>query len=460
MESSIGTMSKDKGSKGKKAAEGEVVLPALELKPTAFNKTEAQGVMIASRQLPGYVTAVNIVAYAMSIRADRILMDFTAQNTVIRSRIDGVWEAMPPIDRPSGDAALFVIKKIWGMNPNDRRSKQEGKCAAAFQGGDWIIDCTSQAVPTGERVLLSINPKKPVLKTLTDLGMRDKMQEQYKALLNDYGKLVIISGPPSHGLPTTWRISLESADKFVRDWVELESKHDHEAEMINVTQNFFDTSANETPEGVLAKVVLKQPDVYVMPSYYNESVLKMVLNQLKTENKHTVTRVVANDPFEAILILLTTYRAQAKEILEYTSGVINQRLVRRLCDKCRESFQPTPQLLQKLGVPPGRIPLLYKPYVPPPPEQRVDEKGNPIEIPICPKCKGRGYCGRVAVFELLTLTKELKSALLKYAKTPDVVRQYARKQGHLSIQDEGILAVATGLTSLQELQRVMQAKPS
>ncbi len=288
--------------------------------------------------------------------------------------------------------------------------------------------------------------------------MRDKMQEQYKALLNDYGKMVVVSAPATHGLPTTWRISLESADKFIRDWISLESKQDHEPEMINVTQNFFDTSKNETPEEVLRKAVLKQPDVYVMPSYFNEDILKTVLHQLKTENKHTVTRIQANDPFDAILTLLTTYRGQAKEMLEVMSGVLNQRLVRRLCEKCRESFQPPPQLLQKLGVPPGRIPLLYKPYVPPPPEQRVDAKGNPIEIPICNKCMGRGYLGRVAVFELLTLTKELKSALLKYAKTPDVVRQYARKQGHLTLQDEGILAVATGLTSLQELQRVMQGK--
>ncbi len=66
------------------------------------------------------------------------------------------------------------------MNPNERRAKQEGKCAAAFLKGDWILTAQSQGTPNGERVLVSIDPKKPVLKTLSDLGMREKMQEKFQ----------------------------------------------------------------------------------------------------------------------------------------------------------------------------------------------------------------------------------------------------------------------------------------
>ncbi len=128
----MGTEKATKTTK-KPAETGEVTLPALELKPTAFNKTEAQGVLIAARQLPGYVTAINIVAFAMSQRADRIMMDFTAQSTIIRARIDGVWEAMPSVDRPNGDAALFVIKKIWGMNPMTGAANKRGNAMRAFK---------------------------------------------------------------------------------------------------------------------------------------------------------------------------------------------------------------------------------------------------------------------------------------------------------------------------------------
>ncbi|MDZ4851573.1 MAG: ATPase, T2SS/T4P/T4SS family [Pirellulaceae bacterium] len=444
-------------AKNKKKSNAEEQLPPLELKPTAFDRNEAQGVLVAARQLPGYPIALNLLALAMNSRADRILMDYSAQGVAVRSRIDGIWEAMAPMDRPSGDAALVVIKKIWGLNPNERRAKQEGKCAATFLKGDWIVTVLCQGTANGERVLVSVDPKKPILKTLSDLGMRDKMQEKFKALLNGHG-LVLFTAAAGHGLPTSWRVGLDSADRFMRDWISLESKSEPEPEMINITQNFFDPSQDEKPEAALYKVLLKQPDVMVMPSLYNEAVVDQVLHQLKVEGKHGVTRIVANDPIEAVLVVLTTYRGKAKELLEAMSGVLSQKLVRRLCESCRQTFQPSPQLLQKLGIPAGRISQLYQPYIPPPPEQRVDAKGNPIEIPICTKCNGRGYFGRVAIFELLELTPEIKQAILKYAKTPDTIRQVAKKAGHVGFQDEAIISVATGLTSLQEMQRIMQGK--
>jgi type II secretory ATPase GspE/PulE/Tfp pilus assembly ATPase PilB-like protein len=446
------------GGKAKKKKDSDADhLPPLELKPTAFDKNEAQGVLVASRQMPGYPIALNVLAQAMNSRADRILLDYSAQGVAVRARVDGVWEAMPPMDRPTGDGALVVIKKIWGLNPADRRSKQEGKCAAAFLKGDWVLTVLSQGTPSGERVLISIDPKKPILKALSDLGMREKMQEKLKGLLNGHG-LVLMSAPAGQGLPTTWRVALESSDRFMRDWISLEDRSQPDPEMINITQHFFDSKQGETPETVFAKVLLKQPDVMVMPSLYNEAVVEKVLYQIKEEGKHAVTRVVAGDPIEAILVLLTTYRGKAKELLEPLSGVLSQRLARKLCESCRQTFQPSPQLLQKLGIPAGRVSQLYQPFIPPPPEQRVDAKGNQVEIQICETCKGRGYFGRVAIFELLELTPELKQAVLKYAKTPDVIRQYAKKSGHLSFQDEAVLAVATGLTSLQEMQRIMQGK--
>ncbi len=445
------------GGKSKKKSNAEEELPPIELKPMAFDKNEAQGVVIACRQLPGFPVALNILAQGMKLRADRILMDYSAQGVAVRARVDGVWEAMPAMDRPTGDAALVVIKKIWGMNPAERRAKQDGKCAAAFMKGDWIFSVSSQGTQTGERVLVSIEPKKPVLKALSDLGMRDKLQEKLKGFLNGHG-LVLISAPAGHGLPTTWRIALESADRYMRDWQSIEVKGEADAEMININQNVFDPKAGETPEETLRKVCLKQPDVLVMPSLFSDKVVEQLLVQLNAEQKHVVTKIVANDPVEAAILLLSTHKAHAKELLESLSCVLNQRLVRKLCDSCRQTFQPTPQLLQKLGIPPGRVTQLYQPFVAPPPEQRVDAKGNPIEIPICSKCNGRGYFGRAAVFELLAVTPELRAAILKYAKTPDAIRQYAKKSGHLTFQDEGLLAVATGLTSLQELQRISQAK--
>ncbi len=436
----------------------EVVLPNLEIKTMGIAKDEAQGLMIASRQLPGYPVALVLLANAISSRADRILMDYSAQGAIVRYRIDGVWETLPALDRPTGDAALVVYKKMLGLNAAERRAKQDAKFATNFKDIDWVISFTSAGVPSGERVLLNIDTKKATIKTLSDIGMRDAMQESLRKLLNGDKGIVLISGPAGQGLPTSWRISLEAADKYVRDFVSLENKADADPEVINVFQNFFEVGVGDTPEAQFEKMLLRQPDVLVMPSLINSYIADRVIDQITQLGKHSITRIVANDAVDEVIKLLTTYKTEAKQIIGLLSGVLNQRLVRRLCDRCKQPFQPSPQLLQKLGIPAGRVQKLFQPTIPPPPEQRVDAKGNPIEIEICKKCNGRGYFGRMGIFELLIIDDKMRQAIVKYAANPESIRQFAKQQGHLGFQEEGILACALGMTSLQEIQKMMAAK--
>jgi type II secretory ATPase GspE/PulE/Tfp pilus assembly ATPase PilB-like protein len=448
---------KKKTSSDSNAMGGDVPLPTLEIKQIGIARDTAQGLSIAARQLPGYPVALIVLANAIAGRADRILMDFSAQGAVLRYRIDGVWETLPPMDRPTADAALVVYKKILGLNPAERKAKQETKFATNFKDTDWVVSFMSAGVPNGERVLFSIDTKKPTLKTLADLGMRDPMAQSFKAMLNGNNGLVIISAPPTQGLPTLWRVALENADKFVRDFVSLESKPDADPEMINITQTFYEPGT-APPLSFFAKLLLKQPDVLVMPSLLDHDVAESVMDQVLKQDKHAITRMVATDSFDAIAKLFAMYPSQSKNFAKALTGVINQRLIRRLCEKCKQPYQPNPQLLQKLGIPPGRVQKLYNPTIPPPPEQRVDAKGNPIEIEICKRCNGRGYYGRMSIFELLTVDDTMRQAILKYGNNPDEMRKFAKQNKHLGFQEEGILACALGSTSLQEVQKMVSGK--
>lgn len=428
-------------------------LPPMDFKPPVSDKQVQQGILISCRAIDQYPVAILLLAQALSVRADQILLDCTAQGVSVRCRVDGIWENMPPMDRPTGDGVMIVIKRLCNLNPTDRRSRQSAKLGLSHMG-DWIVDFTSQGVPTGERAVMRIEPKKPVLKTLSDLGMREKLQEQLKALLNGDDALFVFSAPPGHGLPTQWRVGLEAADRFIRDFHSIEDVALAEPEMINIAPHHFNRAAGETPMTVLKSLLLKQPDVLVIPDFVDNDTVEVVCDQIIDQHRFGITRMVAGSAVEAILKLLAAFPAESKRLSQIISGAINQRLVRRLCDKCKQAFPPSPQLLQKLGIPPGRVSALYQPFVPPPPEQRVDAKGNPIEIEICTKCNGRGYFGRMAIFELLVVNDEIRKALVQ-KPTVESVLQVARKQGFLTIQEEGVLAVATGATSLQELQRVL-----
>lgn len=441
----------------KKDSAGEVEVPNLEIKASGVGKEEAVGLLIAARQLPGYPLAINLVTNAINSRADRILIDFSAQGAVARYRVDGIWETLPAMDRPTADALLVVWKKVLGLNPAERKARQDGKFATNFRDIDWVISFMSTGVPSGERVLFTIERKKPVLKTLGDLGMRDAVQETFKGMMNGDQGMVVISAPATHGLPTTWRIALDNADKFVRDWVLIENKKNQEPEIINVTEYFYE-DGGESPEQLFDKVRLKQPDVYVLPSLINPQVVEAVLGQINKEQKHMVTRIVANDAVDALLQILKANPKHAKALLGVAQGVLNQRLIRRLCESCKQAYQPSPQLLQKLNLPPGRVPKLYKPTIPPPPDQRVDAKGNPIEIEICKRCNGRGYFGRMALFELLIIDDKVRKGVAQFIEKPDELRKFLKQSGHSGFFEEGVLACALGQTSLEEVQRIMQGK--
>lgn len=442
-----------KAAPARKASDGPE-MPSIELKFTNYPKDEVQGVLVSARQLPGFPIAMGILSMAIGARADRILMDFSATATSVKFRVDGVWETNPSMDRPTGDAALVVLKKFYGMNPNDRKARQQGKLTIGVKGIDWLSECMSQGVAAGERVMITFELKKPILKTMEDLGMRDAMREQFRSVINGNDGIVVISAPAGHGLPTTWRVALDTADKFVRDWVSLEDKRDPDPELINVTQHMIEEG--ERPSDRMNYVLLKQPDVFVMPRLYDGEIVETLLDQVTNNGKFAVTRLVANDAIDAVLQLLGSQRKNAKELLMKLNGVLNERIVRRLCDTCKQPFSPSPQVMQRLGIPAGRVTKFYQPFILPPPDKRVDEKGQPIEP--CPKCGGRGYFGRMAIFELLKVDDNFRKAVLKYAKQPDDLRKVAKQLGHLGIQDEGVLAVALGLTSLQELQRVMSGK--
>lgn len=429
-------------------------LPQVDFKPKAADKQIQQGILIGCRGIEQFPAANGLIAQALLARADQIMLDYSKQGVAIRIRVDGLWEGLPAMDRETGDGVLVVLKKLCNLNSTDRRSRQQATLPLTFQGVDWIVHFTSQGIATGERVLMRIEPKKQVLNTLSDLGMREKMQQQLRDLLNSNKSMFVFSGIPGHALPTMWRVGLEAADRFVRDFHSVEDVATDDPEIINIGKHTFDKSAGETPMTVLKSLLLKQPDALIFPDLFSPEIAKLICGEVIDEGRYAITRVTAASTIEAIIKLMATYPQSAKSLVKITTGCINLRLVRRLCTECRQPFQPTPQLLQKLGLPAGRVKTMYQPFIPPPPEQRFDAQGKPLEIEICTRCNGRGYFGRMGIFELLQMNDDIRRILLQ---KPDVqsVLPVARKHGFLTLQEEGVLAVAQGLTSRQELQRVL-----
>ena len=420
---------------------------------------EDQANLIIARQSPAYLATKELVANTVDRAADRVMLDFTRDAVAVRLDIDGVWHNSDPLEREEGDAMLSVFKKMGNLNPAERRARQEGLFGFSYKERKFIGEVLSQGTQTGERVVLKIDRGSKGLESLEELGMREKMREELKSLLSSDagGGLILVSAMPAGGMTTLWAAVMRSTDRMLRDFVCVEEKHHRSHYVENIESHHYDAAAGESPAKILAKLMLKQPDVYVFPELPDAEAMRLLCNEANQQGKLVILGVRAKESVEALLRVLLV-KAPPQDLAQALRAVVNVRLVRKLPETCKQPYEPPPQLLQRLGLPPGRVKHLYREWQPPPEEEKK-RKPPPGACETCglmgPSCHGLGYLGRTGIFELLTVDDTMRDALLSQPKL-EVLRQIAKKSGYRGLQEEGVVLVAQGITSLTELQRVLK----
>lgn len=496
------------------------------------NPQDDAGRLLAARQSAGLPIARKVLAQALNARASAILLDYTQTNVGLRYMIDGVWVPQEVMEREAADPVLESLKILSGLNPQDRRGRQEGKfgveysvirqevlakadlfeqafrkkltidltkkwassekSAAQLQQevaaeveqrvrekfatpiGEWTpidkdrlpkllgvealnpvtsletVKCpatlASQGTQGGERVVIQFEVKTARLATLEDLGMRSKMQEQLKEVVGRPRGFVLLSAMPAGGLRTTTKVLLHDLDRFMREFVSIEDVANRYDEVENVPVRTYDSAAGETAAGLLVKVLREAPNVVVMRDLVDGDTVGLLCREMVGENRVAIGTIRAKDCAEAALRVLAL-GAPPAEFAKQLTGVLCQRLVRRLCDKCKEAYVPPTQVLQQLGIPEGRIRAFYRA-----PQPAAGDEGR---RDMCRECGGSGYKGQTAIFEFLVVDDAFRKALVTTPKL-DLVRQAARQAGLKNIQEEGIVLVARGITSVPELVRVLK----
>ena len=447
---------------GKKAPPEREILHAyeqgaqVEFSATATkDKNEQQSLLIAARQSEGFVQAKEVVADAIDRRGDRLLLDYTGQGVGRRYEIDGIWQDGELGDRELLDPALASLKTLCNLNPEDRRSRQENKFEFKYKDKKYKCVFSSQGTQTGERVVISLEGPKQALSTLASLGMRDKMSEQLLDILRTPG-FVLISSMPHGGLTTTWAAALTATDRMLRDFISVEDEANPTPYVENIEVIPFNASNGETPITMLPKQLLRQPDAIVIPELTDTETVSSLANQAANQERLVIGGVRAKEAVEALLRVMLLKPDNVEDFVKSVKAVLNVRLVRRLCDTCKVGYVPPPQLMQQLGIPSGRIAELFREWQPDP--EQAKKRIPPGACEFCglegPSCSGLAYLGRVGIFELLIVDDKLREALLKQPKL-EVLRQVAQQAGHRSLKEEGIFTVARGVTSLNELQRVL-----
>ncbi|MEN6458389.1 MAG: ATPase, T2SS/T4P/T4SS family [Thermoguttaceae bacterium] len=401
------------------------------------------GRLLLARQSPGLTAAREILAEGLAGRAMAIMLDYTAQGAAMRTLVDGVWIPRDTRSRETADPALESLKLLCGMNPQDRQNRQQGGFRIECESLRMTATLMTQGTPTGERALIQLEAKKIRFKNMEELGMRGKLQEDLRQALDASQGFILLSAPPTNGLRSTTDVVLNSCDRFTREFAAVEDESNRYEPIENIPVTTYNSAEGQTPADVLKKFFRTEPNVAVVRDLLNADTVDLLCDEI-SEGRLMISTIRAKDCAEALLRVLAL-GVPAEDFARAVSVVVCQRLVRRLCDACKEAYAPAPQILQQLGIPEGRVQAFYRPFQPNPEEPKEP----------CQKCGAIGYFGRTAIFEVLTVGDAVRAALVS---TPNLaaVRQAARKDGMKSLQEEGVLLVARGITSLPELMRVLK----
>jgi general secretion pathway protein E len=406
---------------------------------------ELESRKILSRQSPGFNDVRQILCDALFRNADGIMLDFTAESVNVRHQIDGVWHPDHGWERERGDSALASIKILSGLNPEDRRNRQENYFAAKFEDKTkYRVKLSTQGTQTGERALVEFQNLKTEFSEMVDLGLPPP---QIKAILDNVNRekgFVFFVAPPKNGLKTTMNVVLRAADRFTREFAALENKQSPYEEIENIPVEYYDPAAGQKLTDIMEDFFLKEPQAVVCRDIQDGAALKVICDEVEEGERMVISTMRARDSVEALIRILSLGIPPA-ELAQRLTCVISQRLVRKLCMECREAYQPDPRMLQQLGLPADRVKALYRPHKP------IAEEG---EKP-CVACDGIGYSGRTAIVEIMLVDDNIRKALATNP-TPDALRQAARLARVRTIQQEGVIAAARGVTTVEEVMRVLK----
>jgi type II secretory ATPase GspE/PulE/Tfp pilus assembly ATPase PilB-like protein len=273
--------------------------------------------------------------------------------------------------------------------------------------------------------------------TLPQIGMRDKMREHVRSIVQQPHGMFIVCGPTGSGKSTTLYSCLGEIDRYQKNVITIENPVEYHIE--NVTQIEVNPKAGKTFASELRSILRQDPDVIYIGEIRDAETAEIACQAAQTGHM-VFTTLHANDTVTAIGRLLDL-GVQPFMVANSVSAVLGQRLVRLLCPKCKERYRPNADMLRKANLPADKIKFFYRP------PEKADDKEK------CEQCGGTGYFGRTGVFELMVLTDPIR-AMIRDNPNLNAIKQEAAKGGMKYLQEDGLRQVIEGRTSIQEVLRV------
>jgi type IV pilus assembly protein PilB len=416
-------------------AENELAELAGDLADNAESDTDSLSALTQVAEDGPIVRFVNlIISQAISDRASDIHIEPAEHFMRIRYRIDGVLHDSQKAPRSIQQGVISRLKIMSDINIAERRVPQDGRMSIT-QGGKKI-DLRVATLPTiwGEKVVMRILDNSNTTLGLDDLGFSDENYVRFKASFTKPYGMILVTGPTGSGKSTTLYATLNQISKPEVNVITVEDPVEYVLPGINQVQT--NVKAGLTFASALRSILRSDPDIVLIGEVRDHETAQIAIEAALTGHR-VLTTLHTNDSPSAITRLIEM-GIEPFLVGSAIDSVLAQRLTRRLCPKCKQGFTPQPAELARVRYPwqDGQdLPELFRPSG-------------------CTSCSKTGYKGRMAIHEVMTVTEEIETMAVARSSA-DTIARAAVAAGMSTLRDDGWLKVGMGLTSIEEILRVV-----
>jgi type II secretory ATPase GspE/PulE/Tfp pilus assembly ATPase PilB-like protein len=392
-----------------------------------------------STKLPPIIRLVNhILSAAAKAGASDVHIEPQEAFVQVRQRVDGLLREVLTIPHHLQEQTISRLKIISGMDIAERRKPQDGRSRLRFEGRR--IDLRVSTLPTqfGEKVVIRLLNADKAVKPLDQLGFTPPNLQLLRGFLSLPQGMLLVTGPTGSGKTSTLYAALHSIKSPTNNIVTLEDPIEFQVPGVNQMQ--INTRAGVTFAGGLRSILRQDPNVILVGEIRDQETADISLQAAQTG--HLVLSTLHTNDAPSTLTRLFDLGVQPFLIASSLIGVVSQRLVRRPCPACAQPTQPTAETADKAGAY-SRLPVDAR---------WVAGRG-------CEECAQSGYKGRLAIHEILQVNEEVRE-LISGRASEQAIRKAARQAGMRTLVEDGIAKAARGLTTLDEVFRVVSRTDS
>jgi type IV pilus assembly protein PilB len=351
----------------------------------------------------------------------------------VRYRIDGVCQEVVRSPKKLHKQLISRVKISSGMDIAEKRRPQDGD--PEVHGSAIEHDTEAAVLPTvqGEMSVIRLLRRSSIMMSLEDLGFLEQPMERLMGALEKPYGCILVTGPTGSGKSTTLYAAINKTNDPTTNLITVEDPVEYRLDGLSQVQ--VHERAGLTFAAALRSILRQDPDTVMIGEIRDKETATIAIEAALTG--HLVLSTLHTNDAPSALTRLTEMGIEPFLSASAVNCVLAQRLARRLCTECKEAYTPTEEALQRIRFPyePGHPPTLYR-------------------ATGCKRCNGIGYKGRMGVHEVFAMSETLERMCVEHASSDELARQ-AVAEGMMTLRDDGMAKVKMGLTSIEEIMRVV-----